>query len=131
MESFDVEALESCPETGPVTMVNLIKFLDASRDGNGSGRDAYKRYLAVADGLVKGVGGSVRWAGKVQHAALCEGDVSWDRVLLVTYPNRAAFLEMINNPAYQKANIDRRNGVEKHVILASATVFEAPAPGVA
>ncbi len=126
MDTFDFEALETFPDEGPVTMLNLIKFRETSLDGNGTGRDAYKRYLAVASKLVEAVGGGVHWTGKVQHTALHEGgDVEWDRALLVHYPNRAAFLEMINNPDYQRANLDRRNGCEKHVILATATVFSA------
>ena len=123
MDTFDVEALEQCPNEGPVAMLNLLKFRDQSRDGNGSGRDAYKRYLAVAGELVESVGGSVIWVGKVEHPTLREGDVDWDRALLVQYPNRAAFLEMIRSPAYQRANEDRRNGLEKHVIVATTTVY--------
>jgi hypothetical protein len=29
---------------GPVVMVNLVRFRERSRDGNGSGWDAYSRY---------------------------------------------------------------------------------------
>ena len=123
MDTFDFDALEQFPSEGPVTMLNLIKFRELSRDGDGTGRDAYKRYLDVAEKLVEAVGGAVFWVGKIQHPALCEGDVVWDRALLVNYPSRAAFLEMINNPAYQAANVHRQNGVEKHIILASATVY--------
>lgn len=125
MKGFQLDAIRDFPDEGPVAMLNLIKFREASLDGHGSGRDAYQRYSDVAGKMVEERGGQVVWVGKIQHAALHEGgDVEWDRALLVTYPNRAAFLDMVTHPVYQKANIDRQNGVEKHVIIASKTVFE-------
>ncbi|MDZ4867233.1 MAG: hypothetical protein SGI91_07940 [Alphaproteobacteria bacterium] len=32
------------PDNGPVVMVNLVRFRERSRDGNGTGWDAYSRY---------------------------------------------------------------------------------------
>lgn len=110
-------------------MLNLLKFSEKSLDGNGTGRDAYDRYAAVAQRLVEDRGGRVIWAGIVEHPALHEGgDVAWDAALLVYYPSRAAFIDMVTSPEYLKANLDRRNGAEKHVILASKTLLSASFP---
>jgi hypothetical protein len=35
---------------------------------------------------------------------------------------------MVTSPDYLKANIDRQDGVEKHVILASTTMISVPFP---
>jgi len=122
--SFELDALRDHPDAGPVAMLNLIKFRERSRDGNGSGRDAYKRYAEVAGKLVEERGGSVLWIGEIGNVALHEGgDVVWDRALLVTYPSRAAFIDMVTSPEYRVANANRENGVEKHVILASKTIY--------
>ena len=43
MSTFDLEALRSAPDKGPVTMLNLIKYRRNSADGSGSGRDAYQQ----------------------------------------------------------------------------------------
>lgn len=129
MSTFEIDALRSHPDEGPVTMLNLLKFRDRSLDGDGTGRDAYDRYARVARGLVEARGGRVVWAGAVELAALHEGgDVAWDTALLVYYPSRAAFLEMVTSPEYLKANVHRTNGLEKHLILASKTVLSEPFP---
>jgi hypothetical protein len=65
----------------------------------------------------------------VDHVALYEGgDADWDLALLVYYPSRAAFIDMVTSPEYLEANVDRQNGVEKHVILASTTIVSVPVP---
>lgn len=125
MSTFELDALRESSDSGPVTMLNLVKYRDRSTDGDGSGRDAYTRYTSVAQGLVESHGGMVLWAGVMGEAALNEGDgdVDWDWGLLVYYPSRAAFIAMVTSPGYLAANEDRRNGVEKHVILSSQTLL--------
>ena len=72
-------------------------------------------------------GGRVLWAGVVGEAALADGlsddDVDWDWALLVYYPNRAAFLDMVTSPEYLAANEHRTNGLAKHGILACRTLL--------
>ncbi|MFP8880222.1 MAG: DUF1330 domain-containing protein [Myxococcota bacterium] len=122
MSTFELDAIRQHPDKGPVTMLNLLKFREQSLDGNGTGRDAYNRYAAVAKGLVEARGGRVVWVGSVDHPALHEGgDVEWDVSQLVYYPSRAAFIDMVTSPEYLKANVDRTNGTEKHAILACTT----------
>ncbi len=112
--------LASLPDDGPVVMVNLVRFRERSRDGNGSGWDAYARYSKADMPLLKGVGGTVLWAGHVEGAAFGDlGDGRWDWVVVVWYPSRAAFLSMVTSPEYALANVDRENAVEDHVILAA------------
>ena len=124
MFNFDLDALRDFPDQGPVTMLNLVKFRKISSDGNGSGRDAYKRYTELVTPIMERVGGRVLWAGIIQHPALHEGgDIDWDWSVLVQYPNRSVFLELVTSSTYAKANEDRKNGVEKHVIMASETVI--------
>jgi uncharacterized protein (DUF1330 family) len=70
------------------------------------------------------VGGTVLWAGRVEGAALGDlGDRPWDWVVVVHYPSRAAFLDMATSPEYAAANVDRRNGVEDHLILAANQTY--------
>ena len=129
MPPFELEALRKHPDEGPVTMVNLLKFRDESLDGNGSGRDAYNRYAAVAVQLIEERGGRVIWVGSVDHLALHEGgDAEWDVAQLVFYPSRASFIDMVTSPAYLQANQQRTNGTEKHVILATKTRIAANFP---
>ena len=110
----------SLPDQGPVVMVNLLRFLERSKDGDGSGWDAYLRYSRGVMPLIQDCGGTVLWAGDGEGLAFGDAGrhTSWAYVVLVRYPSRAAFLAMVRSKAYTQANTHRENGVEDHVILA-------------
>lgn len=78
---------------GPVTMLNLLAF---KPDG---GRERYLEYGVAVVPLLERAGGRVVFQGAAAPALL--GERSWDLVLLVEYPTRQAFLEMIQSPEYQ------------------------------
>lgn len=85
----------------------------------------------VARRFVEERGGRVIWAGQIEHPVLYETeDVDWDAALLVYYPSRAAFLDMVSSAEYQNANSDRVNALEKHLVLASKTMISTPFPEV-
>jgi uncharacterized protein (DUF1330 family) len=77
----------------PVVMLNLLRFLP---DG---GRERYEEYGAAVAPLLEKAGAQVRFLG--QSALPLLGDGSWDLVLLVEYPIRQSFLDMIGSPEYQ------------------------------
>jgi uncharacterized protein (DUF1330 family) len=131
MSTFELDSLRAAPDDGPVTMLNLVKYRETSGDGNGTGREAYTRYTSVAQGHVEARGGKVLWAGVLAETALNDGDsdADWDWALLVYYPSRAAFIDMVTSPDYLAANEHRLNGVHKHMILASQTLLFEPPPG--
>ena len=119
------EALvKSLPDKGPVVMVNLVRLRERSTDGNGTGWDAYLRYSQATMPLIKARGGTVLWAGNAEGVSF--GDLHgarWDYVVLVQYPSRAAFLDMMTSDDYARANVHRENGVEDHVILAAEETY--------
>lgn len=85
--------LTSRLDDGSVTMLNLLAF---KPDG---GRERYLEYGAAVLPLLEKAGGHVVFQG--QAAPVVLGNESWDLVLLVEYPTRRAFLEMIQSPDYQ------------------------------
>ena len=102
------DVVRGLPDAGPVVMVNLLRFKAASADGDGSGWDAYLRYSRGISALMRGVGATILWAGNVEGAAYGDlGDRPWDFVVLVRYPSRAAFLEMVTSAPYAEANHHR------------------------
>ncbi|HLZ85366.1 MAG TPA: DUF1330 domain-containing protein [Caulobacteraceae bacterium] len=124
--------VRALPDTGPVVMVNLVRFRAASADGDGSGWDAYLRYSQGFAALMKASGATILWAGKVEGAAF--GDVGgrpWDFVVLVRYPSRRTFLEVLTSEAYAQANRHRENGVEDHLILSGAETYSKLPPQAA
>ena len=116
--------VRSLPDNGPVVMLNLVRFREKSLDGDGTGWDAYLRYSRMTMPLIKGVGGTVLWAGDAEGFSV--GDIperKWDYVVLVRYPSRAAFLDMMTSPDYAAANVERENGCADHAIIAVGETY--------
>ena len=119
-KEINVELIGSLPDAGPVVMVNLLRLRD---------RAAYKRYSELAMPLIKARGGTVLWAGDGEAVAFGDADAErWDYVVLVRYPSRAAFLDMMGSSEYAAANVHREQAVAKHVILATAETYSKMAP---
>lgn len=80
-------------EQAPVVMLNLLRFKPEG------GRERYGEYGTAVAPLLERAGARVVFAGDPATALL--GPASWDLVLLVEYPTRGAFLEMIGSEDYQ------------------------------
>ena len=108
---LNLKELAALPDDGPVTMVNLVRLRARSADGDGTGWDAYLRYSAETMPMIKARGGTVLWAGKSEAVALGVPDQdNWDFVVLVRYPSRAAFVDMMTSEDYENiANPHRIN----------------------
>jgi uncharacterized protein (DUF1330 family) len=85
---------ERTEESSPIVMLNLLRFRP---DG---GQERYAEYGAAVTPLLEKTGGRIVFAGSPAAALLGEG--SWDLVVLVEYPSRQAFLDMISSPEYQE-----------------------------
>jgi uncharacterized protein (DUF1330 family) len=85
--------LTSRTDDGPVTMLNLLAFKPEG------GRERYVEYGEAVLPLLEKAGGRLVFQGTASPVVL--GEDSWDLVLLVEYPTRGAFLEMIQSPEYQ------------------------------
>ena len=81
-------------ESSPIVMLNLLRF---KPDG---GQERYGEYGAAVAPLLERAGGRIVFAGDPATALL--GDDSWDLVVLVEYPTRQAFLDMISSPEYEE-----------------------------
>jgi len=103
-------ALAARPDDDAICMVNLLKF--RSPDGEA----AYGRYGRIAGKEVAARGGGILYAGNAVAAGV--GDIAWDRIALVYYPRRAAFLDMQQSAAYQGAIPDRTKGLEARLLFA-------------
>ena len=82
---------------GPVVMLNLLRFAEG-------GREQYARYAeALSSTFLPRYGGEIVYAGEGSTALVAEDGQAWDAVLLVRYPTRRAFSEMVADPEYQQA----------------------------
>lgn len=93
------------PEGEPVVMVNLLRFREEADDRDAptprSGRAAYAEYSRHVMPLLAAVGGKPLWMGRAHAALIAPEGEAWDEVLLVQYPSRAAFLQMIRSAEYR------------------------------
>lgn len=103
---FDSEALKAMA-TGdpdePVVMLNLLRYRDVAESGHGvdglTGREAYAVYGQRFETLHSRFGGEPIWMGRGIRSVI--GEEEWDVVLLVQYPSRRQFVEMLRDPDYQ------------------------------
>ncbi len=122
---LNIEGLERLDPQAPVVMLNLMRFHARSRDGYGSGWDAYLRYSAITVPMIKARGGTLLWTGDAKAVALGSRDNNqWDYLALVYYPTVAAFLDMMTSEAYEReADPHRVNGCAEHVIIATSEAY--------
>lgn len=95
-------------------MLNLLKF---KPDG---GKEHYARYLAESASFAGDLGVTVEYFGLPRE--LLTGKEDWDVLMLIRYPSRKAFMELINDPGYLKAHEWREKGVDRAVLYATDPV---------
>jgi uncharacterized protein (DUF1330 family) len=116
-------AFREHPRQGPFVMVNLLKFSDAGRLPGEAGKASYERYAGLVEPLLGKAGGRLLWLGSVEEVFIGEEADGFDHVMLVEYPSRQAFLDMVSSAEYLEANRDREAGLERTILLASETLF--------
>ncbi|MSO41940.1 MAG: DUF1330 domain-containing protein [Solirubrobacterales bacterium] len=75
-------------------MLNLLEFVP---DG---GAERYAEYGEAVAPLLERVSGRPVYAGSPDGVLIGEG--GWDLVVLVEYPTRQAFMDMVSSPEYQE-----------------------------
>jgi uncharacterized protein (DUF1330 family) len=116
--SEDLATFMAAPEEGPVVMINLLRFRKQTESGE-SGAVVYGRYANNARRFVAEVGGKLLWQGQPTHLIIGADADRWDRVLMVEYPTRAAFAQMVSNPDFQEAGKERIDALEEMVLIAT------------
>jgi uncharacterized protein (DUF1330 family) len=117
--------IESAADDSAVVMINLLRYRTQAVYPEGfdaepcSGREAYQRYGSVAVQRVASVGGRVLWMGTVQATVIAPDSEQWDDAILVEYPSRKAFIEMVSQPEYQSAAPHRTAALEDSRLIAT------------
>ncbi len=119
--------LEAGGDAEPIVMINLLRYRERASYPEGfaaepcSGREAYQRYGAVAVQRIASVGGRMLWMGQVQTTVIGPDAEQWDDALLIEYPSRKAFLEMVSQPEYQAVVPHRTAALEDSRLIATRT----------
>ena len=96
-------------------MLNLLLYRDEAdypagheHAGKGwSGRRAYEEYGRTSGPIFARVGGSIVWRGTFETMVTGPADRVWHDGFVAQYPNAGAFFEMIKDPDYQRAVVNR------------------------
>jgi uncharacterized protein (DUF1330 family) len=120
-EEDQIRKLADRGDSGPIVMLNLIRFRDrALEPAEGmTGAEAYGKYSVEVQPLLEGVGGRVLAAARCEEGIIGPADPEWDMVLMVEYPNAAAFLRMIGSPDYLEAHRYRAAALADSRLVAS------------
>jgi uncharacterized protein (DUF1330 family) len=114
-EQFKQLAADAGTDTGPVVMLNLLKFKA------GDGAREYNTYGDTARQMVERTGGRLIYAGRCEQVLIGDHEANdWDAIAVVEYPSRKAFLEMVSQPDYEKAHEHREAGLERTVLIATS-----------
>ena len=110
-------AFRDDPYDGPIAQVNLLKFrvkseYAADHELHGtdeSGAAAYQRYVDAFGAAAAEAGGTCLLSGTTERYFIGQGD--WDAVLVMHFPNRAAFIRTLNHPDYHAMHEHRDAGL--------------------
>jgi uncharacterized protein (DUF1330 family) len=95
----------------PFVLAQLLRFTEG-------GRDTYLRYSVAAQPIVRSVGAQVLYAGEcVEPLVAAAGGAAWDAIVLVRYPDRAAYAQMLSDPGYQAIAHLRRSALQEAMLL--------------
>ncbi len=122
-----VERLAAADPDSPVVMLNLLRYREVARDGHGvdgmTGEAAYREYGKRFAELNPRFGGEPIWMGHAGEVLI--GDEDWDIVILVRYPSRRHFLEMLADPDYQAIAPIRAAALEDSRLIETSQLLPA------
>jgi len=115
-------------DDGPVWMVNLMKFRDMATYADGresaiSGRQADDEYAPLAS--LAAVGAEVVFFGDVEDQFLGD-EPRWDRIGVVKYPTRRAFIDMQSRPDFKERHAHKEAGMQETIVIGTRPIA-APA----
>jgi uncharacterized protein (DUF1330 family) len=116
MAAFAARAAE-----GPVFMLNLLEFLS---DG---GAERYAEYGTAVAPILESVGGRPVFAARPAEDLI--GDGRWDLMVVVEYPTRQAFLDMVSSPEYRGIAHLRTEALRRSELRAMDSFDVAAGPG--
>lgn len=92
-----IEAFLNGDDDSAVVMLNLLRF---APDG---GRERYLEYLQMAKPILARFGAKILFGGDGLPVLTTGQAAEWDAAVLVQYPRRSAFKNMVDDPEYQVA----------------------------
>jgi|SRR5436190_17242099 len=109
------QQLAQIPEDQPIVMINLLRF------NQPDGAEHYGRYAREVQPHLERVGAAPIYAGTAEAFVIGEGlRPWWDAIIVVRYPTRQAFLDMVMGEGYPEAHEHRAAALERAELIATS-----------
>jgi uncharacterized protein (DUF1330 family) len=127
-----IQAMQEPGPTGPIYMVNLLKFREKAeyedgRESDLSGRAAYQLYGLGVMQLLPEYGGKLVFVGNVTGLQIGKVEELWDEVVIAMYPDRAALLAMSTSKEWRDLSVHRAAGLAGQLNIETVAPAAAPA----
>jgi len=119
-ENF-VDFIKNYPSQTPLCMLNILKFKEQTEDGR-TGEEAYNTYMKEVTPLLEKAGAKTIWAGNVVKTIIGDYTTQPDRIFVVYYPSKEAFIEMSTSEAYAAIGHHRHLSLEYGGLIATETI---------
>jgi len=106
----DLEAFRKGDDGRPFVLVQLLRFTEG-------GRDKYLQYSATAQPILRALGAQVLYAGECVKPLVAGEGQAWDAVVVVRYPSRSAYVQMLGDPGFRAIADLRRAALREAVYL--------------
>ena len=115
-----IRELAESGRTEPVVMLNLLEFAPEG------GAESYRHYGEGVVPILNRIGAKVLWQGSADSVVIGDRDADrWDTVVLVQYPSRQAFLDMVASEEYQAIAGRRSQALVDSRLIACTEQFRA------
>jgi uncharacterized protein (DUF1330 family) len=110
----DLKRLLAEDDGQPIVMLNLLKFTQ-------DGRASYEKYAGDIMPFLDRVSATVVYLGDASTSLVAPDTFDFDAVLLVRYPSRRAFCDMVADPEYQQITHLRTQALSSAVLQATTS----------
>jgi hypothetical protein len=116
--------LATSTDDAPIYMINLMKYREVADYGDGtdsgrSGQDADDEYAPLES--LAAIGAEVVFFADVE-TQLLGAEPTWDRIGVVKYPSRRAFIDMQSRPEFQAKHVHKEAGMERTIVMGGQPV---------
>jgi uncharacterized protein (DUF1330 family) len=106
----DLERFLANDQGRPFVLVQLLRFVEG-------GRERYVVYSTGALPILRSLGAQLIYGGECVDPLLAAPGQAWDAIVVVRYPNRAAFAKLHEDPRYRAIEHLRREALREATML--------------
>ena len=122
------EVLGESGPSGPVFMINLVKFKEKAiyedgRDANITGKEAYRLYGQEVVKMLPRFNAEVVFGSHITELMIGDVEELWDEMSVVKYGSRQDLNNMTTSPEWNDINIHRLAGIEGQLNIESIRPF--------